>query len=158
MIIRPYSATDKTDCLEAFKSNMPEYFAPAELPDFESWLDQQAEPPAGDETKSKEQYYVAERAGKVIGCGGYYIDLTTQKAIMTWGMVLRSLHRQGIGKQLFEYRIALIKSISPGCIIVLDTSQHAYPFFQKLGFTITKITRDFYAKGIDRYDMELKVS
>jgi [ribosomal protein S18]-alanine N-acetyltransferase len=112
MIIRPYLATDKPDCLEAFKSNMPEFFAPAELPDFESWLDQQATPPATDESKSKEQS--------------------------------------------FQYRIALIKSISPGCTIVLDTSQHAYPFFQKLGFVIMKITRDFYAKGIDRYDMELK--
>ncbi len=156
MIIRPYLATDKPDCLEAFKSNMPEFFAPAELPDFESWLDQQAAPAATDESKSREQYFVAELNGRAVGCGGYYIDLDTNKAIMTWGMIHRSLHRQGIGRQLFQYRIALIKSISPDSTIVLDTSQHAYPFFQKLGFVITKITRDFYAKGIDRYDMELK--
>ena len=156
MIIRPYTANDKGACLEAFKSNMPEYFAAAELPDFESWLDQQAEQATPASANITEQYYVIEKSSKVIGCGGYYINLTKRQATMTWGLVNRAFHKQGIGKELFQYRIAAIREICPACTIILDTSQYFLPFFQKLGFGITKISKDFYAKGIDRYDMELK--
>lgn len=156
MIIRPYTIADKAACLEAFKSNMPEYFAAAELPDFESWLDEQAKQTTATPGNVTEQYFVIEKSAKVIGCGGYYIDLPKQTAIMTWGLVNRAFHRQGIGKELFQYRITAIQSICSTCKIILDTSQYAFPFFQKWGFTITKISKDFYAKGIDRYDMELK--
>ena len=156
MHIRPYTAADRQACLEAFRSNMPQYFAVAELPDFESWLDQQAEQAAPAPANTAEKYYVIEKSSKVIGCGGYYIELDKQTAFMTWGLIHSDYHKQGIGRELFQYRINLIQSICPTCKIVLDTSQYVSPFFQKLGFSIIKITKDFYAKGIDRYDMELK--
>ena len=73
---------------------------------------------------------------------------------MTWGLVHNSFHKQGIGKSLLLHRIAAIRVVCPQCCIGLDTSQHSYPFFQKLGFVVTKITRDYYGKDLDRYDME----
>ena len=54
---------------------------------------------------------------------------------------------------LLEFRIQKIQSLSPQAQIKLDTSQYSYLFFDKMGFKLTAITRDFYGKGLDRYDM-----
>jgi len=72
---------------------------------------------------------------------------------MVWGMIDRSIHRTGIGRKLILYRIEAIKKARAACAITLNTSQYSYPFFEKTGFRVTKITKDFYAKGLDRYDM-----
>lgn len=128
---------------------MPKFFAPDELPDFENWLQRQETP-----RTATEQYYVVEQNNAVIACGGYFIDPDKQDARMTWGLVHNALHRQGIGKALFLHRMGVIKSVCPACIIGLDTTQHAYAFFEKLGFTTIRITKDGYGPGLDRYDME----
>ncbi|MDR6647920.1 GNAT family N-acetyltransferase [Chitinophaga ginsengisegetis] len=156
MIIRPYTPSDKPACVAAFKSNMPGFFAPAELPDFEEWLRKQDTRYTSPQKNNNEQYYVATLEEQVIGCGGYYIDTAKQEASMTWGLITHALHKQGYGKQLFLYRVHVIQSICPLCRIRLDTTQHSYPFFGKLGFVVTSITKDSYGPGLDRYDMELK--
>lgn len=155
--IRPYTPTDKPACIAAFKSNMPRFFAPAELPDFEEWLREQDARYTSPLKNNNEQYYVALLNKKVIGCGGYYIDTAKQEAKMTWGLITNSLHKRGFGKQLFRYRVNVIRSVCPLCRIGLDTTQHAYSFFGKLGFTVTRITKNGYGPGLDRYDMELPV-
>jgi len=38
----------------------------------------------------------------------------------------------------------------------MDTTQFSYSFFEKYGFKIEKITENFYALGMHRYDMVLK--
>jgi ribosomal protein S18 acetylase RimI-like enzyme len=35
----------------------------------------------------------------------------------------------------------------------VDTTQFSYGFFERFGFKTTKITEDFYEKGMHRYDM-----
>jgi predicted GNAT family N-acyltransferase len=64
-----------------------------------------------------------------------------------------ALHKKGIGRELLLYRIQLIRSGFPGYPISLDTTQHSYLFFEKMGFKVVKITRDGYGEGLDRYDM-----
>jgi N-acetylglutamate synthase and related acetyltransferases len=147
MLIRLYTAADRQACIAAFKSNMPKFFMPDELTDFENWL--------GKVETTNESYFVVEQDNEVIGCGGYYIEPDKQTARMTWGLVHNSLHKKGIGKALILHRIAAIKAIAPQCIIGLDTTQHSYTFFEKLGFVTTKITPDSYGEGMHRYDMEL---
>lgn len=153
MTIRPYTAADKPACLDAFHSNMPQFFAAEELKDFEQWLDIQAQRDLADKS---ECYYVIEVNTQVIGCGGYYVRPDQATAVMTWGMLHRQHHKQGWGRQLFQYRVAVIKEVCPACTIQLDTTQHSAPFFRKMGFAVTKVTADFYGPGLDRYDMELK--
>jgi ribosomal-protein-alanine N-acetyltransferase len=150
MLIRPYTTADRQDCIAAFESNMPQFFMQHELPDFENWLQRQEK---ADTTL--EQYYVAEQDGKVIACGGYYIEPDKQSARMTWGLVHNSLHKKGIGKALILHRIKAIQSIAPSATIGLDTTQHSFSFFEKLGFVTTKITQNSYGEGMHRYDMEL---
>jgi N-acetylglutamate synthase-like GNAT family acetyltransferase len=156
MIIRPYRAADKQACLDAFKSNMPESFTLSEMSDFEIWLDEQTSTEASNDDTIAEQYFVAEKDHHVVGCGGYYIDLARKEGTMTWGLVNKTNQKQSIGKELFQYRLQAIHSICSQCTVYLDTTQHVYRFFAKWGFVITKITKDYYAKGLDRYDMILK--
>ncbi|MBC9929106.1 GNAT family N-acetyltransferase [Chitinophaga qingshengii] len=152
MIIRPYTAADKPACLAAFRSNMPKFFAPGELTDFDTWLEEQGKRDLSDRN---ECYYVLALNNEIIGCGGYYIR-GNGTAIMTWGLLHQQYHKQGWGKKLLLHRVAVIREICPSCTIQLDTSQHSAPFFEKLGFEVTKITPDFFGPGLDRYDMELR--
>lgn len=149
MLIRAYTNTDREACLVVFKSNVPRFFAPRELKDFISWLHLLA-----TEKTRESFYYVVEKDTQCIACGGFHLDKISLKATMVWGMVHQSFHRQGIGQKLLNFRIHQIQKQEPKVRIVLDTTQHSYRFFQKLGFTVTKITHNYYAPGLDRYDME----
>lgn len=153
MTIRPYTPLDKPACIAAFKSNMPRFFAPSELEDYDSWLDTlvtRSAPEAGIDN-----YFVAEEHGRIIGCGGFHIDLEKAQATMAWGLISNAWHKKGLGRELFLYRINIIRGICPPCTIILDTTQHSFPFFEKLGFRVLKITKDAYGPALDRYDMEL---
>ena len=72
---------------------------------------------------------------------------------MVWGMVHNEEHRKGVGRKLMEIRIQHIQKLYPNYLISLDTTQHSFQFFERIGFATTKITIDFYATGLHRYDM-----
>lgn len=152
--IRPYQSNDHNSCIDIFKSNLPLYFAPHEEDYLINWLKGFDENRLVYPSNLAEHFYVAEINNNVIACGGFYIPQNSNKANMTWGMVHNHHHKQGIGKQLLVHRINIIKQQYPNNFITLDTSQHTYAFFQKLGFTITKITQNGYGPGLDRYDMQ----
>jgi len=92
---------------------------------------------------------------KILACGGFVYQVDTAQVTFVWGLVDREHHRSGLGKQLLQFRLQEIKKLYPGVPVRLDTTQVSFPFFEKLGFTIDKISRDFYAPGYDRYDMTL---
>ena len=56
--------------------------------------------------------------------------------------------------QLLKYRIEILKSIDGIQKITVRTSQLAYKFYEKQGFTLKEIQRDYWAKGFDMYSME----
>jgi L-amino acid N-acyltransferase YncA len=151
--IRSYQPADRSQCLEIFKGNVPRFFTTAEIAEFEVWLNGQDEEHVAYGNVSAQYYFVVESGNKIIGCGGFYIAREEATARMAWGMVANALHKKGVGKKLLEHRINVIGALHPDCSISLDTTQHSFGFFEKLGFITTKITRDFYAPGMDRYDM-----
>ena len=53
-----------------------------------------------------------------------------------------------------RYRIEKIKSINGIQKITVRTSQLAYKFYEKQGFTLKEIRKDYWAKGYDMYSME----
>ncbi|MCE3226094.1 MAG: family N-acetyltransferase [Bacteroidetes bacterium] len=119
----------------------------------ENWLNGMDSGKMVYDSNEKEAFYVTELNANVVGCGGYYIPKTDKKAKMTWGMVDSLHHKKGIGKLLLEFRIKIIEEQFPSHSIELDTSQHTFPFFEKLGFHVTKITENGYGTGLHRYDM-----
>ncbi|MBL7921627.1 MAG: GNAT family N-acetyltransferase [Bacteroidia bacterium] len=155
LLIREYRASDRSACIAIFKSNMPLYFAPEEFPLLENWLDSKDKNEIAYENNHAEHFYVVEKNSMVVACGGFYLTNETDAKI-TWGMVENSYHKKGIGKEFLLYRLEEIKQHYPESIISLDTSQHTFSFFEKMGFTVKKITREGYGKNLDRYDMILK--
>jgi ribosomal protein S18 acetylase RimI-like enzyme len=156
IVIREYECTDRDACIAIFKSNIPNFFAENELAFFITWLDAQDEEQVAYKNAMEQDYFVAVQEGRIVGCGGFYITRDDKVARLAWGMVDNSLHKQGIGKALLIHRISSIEILFPGYKITLDTTQHSCGFFEKLGFKTEKITKDFYAPGMDRYDMVLE--
>ena len=97
---------------------------------------------------------VAERDGRLIGCGGMAIGADGRTAHFCCGMVDRTRHRQGIGTALVRTR--LDRAIEAGIREArLDTSQHSRTFYERLGFRTEKLTAAGYGPGLDRWDMVL---
>lgn len=153
MNIRAYQPADHAACLELFDSNSPQYFDPAEREYLHNWLTGKDESRHSYPNNTAEHFYVLEHEGKIVACGGFYIPEAKPVANMVWGMAHRLYHKQGFGKALFMYRVQQVHELYPYCSIVLDTSQHTYGFFEKLGFIVTLITNDAYGPGLHRYDM-----
>jgi [ribosomal protein S18]-alanine N-acetyltransferase len=154
MNIRPYKLADREACIELFKGNMPKYFSISELPEFELWLDAQETKKEQHSDTRNEQYFVVEIMDEIVGCGGY-ARINPDEVGLTWGMVSQALHGKGIGKVFLEYRLDAIKSWFSSASVILDTTQLSYGFFERLGFKVIDITKDFYGQGLDRYDMKL---
>ncbi len=154
MTIRPYQSTDFDACIALFKSNMPQFFLPEELPDYTRQLEKYKDgmPYKGEST---EAYFIVEEDGAMVACGGVYMEMHNNLAGMVWGMVDNGLHRKGIGRQFLLYRIDYIREHCPACKIRLDTTQHSRPFFEKYGFEVVKYTENGYGEGMHRYDMVL---
>lgn len=155
-VIRAFEEYDKSGCLTAFKSNVPLFFTVQEVDEFESFLDNFKSQIINGKYFEKTYYYVIVVADKVIGCGGFGYNNKTNTATLAWGLVHRDFHKKGYGKKLLMYRLEQIKKLYTKVPVVIDTTQFSSPFFKKFGFSTTKITRDFYAVGMHRYDMILK--
>ncbi len=153
--IRKYTHSDKNACMEVFKTNVPKYFTTEEINDFEQFLTKLENPEEANDVP----YYVMELNGKLIGCGGFAekegID-GTASITFAWGMVDRAYHKKGFGEQLLQFRLREIPLHFPNKQVILDTTQFSYTFFEKYGFKTVKITADFYAEGMHRYDMLLE--
>ena len=147
MIFRAYQPRDYDACLALFQGNTPDFFAENEVAEYADFLERMPCP-----------YFVVEDSGAVVGCGGIVIDEQEHRAGLAWGLVDRQRHRQGIGRYLLLARIDwLVRQHHEIATVELDTSQHSYGFFAKEGFVTTKITENWYAQGMHRYDMRLKL-
>ncbi|BDS10617.1 GNAT family N-acetyltransferase [Aureispira anguillae] len=143
--IQPYSSEYKEQCLVVFKSNIPQYFLLEELKEFSDWLDQKA---------SDGRYYIALQQDVVVACGGYFCDKNRNKLGLSWGMVHVNLQGTGIGTRLTQYRIQKMMAEFPNETYMIDTSQHTFGFYQKLGFVTKEITPNGFGEGMDKYYME----
>jgi ribosomal-protein-alanine N-acetyltransferase len=161
-MIQPYQPKDKFACIRIFDSNCPKYFAPGELDLFIEWLENQGG--SGLTTyqsptyrnASHDAYYVLNHPEHgIIGCGGFYIKDKPAEARLAWGMVHADHQGKGHGSELYRYRLAAIRSRWPQHHVTLGTSQHTYPFYEKMGMKVITSFRNGYGPGIDRYDMVL---
>jgi ribosomal-protein-alanine N-acetyltransferase len=149
--IRAYKITDKQACLKAFESNVPKYFTQAEIVDFDAFLEMIPNKVGVNKT----YYYVVVFENEVIGCGGFGDKDNSDIITLAWGLIHQNFHKKGFGKELLAYRLLQIKEKFPNQPVYIDTTQYSYGFFEKYGFETTKITNDFYEKGLHRYDMKL---
>lgn len=144
MKIRNYQPKDKAHCIAIFKSNQPKYFADHELPLFDRWLD----------NVYAEEYFVVEQNSKIIACGGIFLDDRYNRSGLSWGMVHFDYHGEGVGRKFTQFRIDKMMERFPDVGGMVETSQHTFKFYEKMGFKVVKITPDGFGAGLDKYYME----
>jgi ribosomal protein S18 acetylase RimI-like enzyme len=145
MQIIKYTSAYRENCISIFKSNLPIFFAHEELQQFEAFLDQ-----------AVDQYYVVKIDGRLVGSGGIFFDEKNNEAGLSWGMIDRCYHGQGIGMKLTCYRLDLLKKLYTDKIIKIETSQHTAGFYKKNGFRILDIVPNGFGEGLDKYIMKLE--
>lgn len=150
VISRLFVTADRDACLAIFDSNTPRFFAPDERGEFEGFL--------GNIETGEGRYLVLTRGSSVIACGGLSFNPAGTRASLSWGMVNRAYHGQGLGSRLTRERIALARQGTGISELVLSTSQHSRGFYEAFGFSVVKIAQAGLGAGLDRYDMALMIS
>ena len=142
-VIREYRKTDKNAVIDLIRQNTPEYFALEEEADFSNYLDSE-----------RELYFVLLLNKEIVGCGGinFTDDKTTGK--ISWDIMHPDYQGKSLGKKLLRYRIEVLKAIPSIKKITVRTSQLAYKFYEKQGFTLNEIKRNYWADGFDMYSMQ----
>ena len=148
--IAVYTDNWRASCMEAFVSNVPQYFTEAEIAQFEDWLEKMKE------GRTNWHYYVVLSGDILLGCGGFVYDEENHKVTFAWGLVNRKFHKQGWGKLLLTYRLDKIRALYAGADVILDTTQFSTTFFEQYGFVTVKYTENGYTDGLHRYDMILR--
>lgn len=150
IVSRPYMPDDFCACLAIFDSNVPTFFAHEERTDFYQFL--------GSINAKDRPYLVLICKGSVIACGGLVAETEKRQAGLAWGMVDRAFHGRGLGTSLTKARLALARATPNIAEVMLETSQHTRGFYERFGFTASKVKPDGFAPGLDRVDMTLRLT
>ena len=143
IVIRPYKSSDKLALLNLIDLNTPKYFALAEKVDFENYLENE-----------RELYFVLTFESEIIGCGGINFEEKKTTGIISWDIIHPDYQGKSYGKQLLNHRLDILKQMKSIQRIIVRTSQITYNFYQKQGFQVKEIIRDYWAEGFDLYFME----
>jgi [ribosomal protein S18]-alanine N-acetyltransferase len=143
MQIVNYHTKYQETVLTLFDLNTPMYFSPAEKLDLENYLEYELE-----------DYFVVEMDGKVVACGGINLQKLEKKGVLSWDMIHPDYQKKGIGKALVAHRINFLNEKIHVQEIGVRTSQFTYLFYEKCGFELKEIVKDYWAKGYDLYDMK----
>lgn len=143
--IRAYEPDDKTDVINLIRLNTPKFFAVDEEEDLKKYLETE-----------RELYYVLLYDEKIVGCGG--INFSDDKTIgkISWDIFHPDYQGNSLGTKLLKHRIEKLRSIDSIQKITVRTSQVAYKFYEKQGFELIEIVKDYWAEGFDMYSMEYK--
>lgn len=141
--IRSYQVADIHQCLELLDGNTPKFFAQHERLLFERFLE-----------KNEQQFFCLEQNSEILACGGFWSEMHGVN-YLAWGMVANKAHHQGLGSQLLQYRLDKIRQIPLAWCVLIHTSQHSAPFFEKHGFEIYHVLSNGYTQGLDQLFMRL---
>ena len=74
--------------------------------------------------------------------------------VISWGMIHPDFQKQGFGTLLLKHRLSELQKIESVEKIIVRTSQHVYPFYEKAGFKISITIPNYWADGFDLIEME----
>jgi len=146
MTIREYQPADRQHVLHLLRLNTPRYFAPSEEKDLEYYLDHHAH-----------HYFVVESGGELLGCGGFNFSDDRTVGKISWDIFHPGHQGKGLGSALTRYRIDRLKECDSVRTISVRTSQVAYQFYEKFGFRLREVVKDYWAEGFDLYRMDFPV-
>lgn len=143
--IRSYNQEDKIQVLHLLELNTPDFFAPEEETDFISYLKHEIE-----------YYYVVEIENAIVGCGGINLVDNGSTGRISWDIIHPRHQGKSIGTKLTQHRVEKLRTIDSVQRIRVRTSQVAYQFYEKQGFVLLEVLKDYWAKGFDMYNMEYR--
>ena len=143
--IREYEAKDKNGVINLIRLNTPEYFAVDEEENLNKYLETE-----------RELYYVLHDDQKIVGCGGINFADNNTTGKISWDIFHPDYQGKSLGTKLLKHRIEQLNSIDRIKKITVRTSQLAYKFYEKQGFELIEIKKDYWAEGFDMYNMEYK--
>ncbi|MCB0642606.1 MAG: GNAT family N-acetyltransferase [Phaeodactylibacter sp.] len=152
-MIRPFQPNDMPALLQIFQSNTPEFFHPSEAADYRNYLEEMIE-----------HYWVFERENRILGAAGLNIKhfpradkggLVVTVAYLSWDLIHPDAQNQGIGSQLTRHRIDFLRRQTSIKTLIVRTSQLVYPFYEKQGFELEKTSSDYWAPGLDLYQLKM---
>jgi ribosomal protein S18 acetylase RimI-like enzyme len=89
----------------------------------------------------------------IVGSGGINYFPAEKTARLSWDIIHPDYQNRGLGKMLTQHRVGEITQ-NPGIEkIRVPASQLAYQFYKKVGFKLNTVEKNFWAEGIDLYDM-----
>ncbi len=140
--IREYETNDKEAVMDLLRLNTPEFFAAEEEHDLKNYLENE-----------RELYYVLVYDDKIVGCGGINFEDSTTTGKISWDIFNPDYQGKSLGTRLLKHRIEKLQSIDSIQKIMVRTSQVAYKFYEKQGFELLEISKDYWAEGFDMYNM-----
>ncbi|WP_109301447.1 GNAT family N-acetyltransferase [Aquimarina sp. AU474] len=146
-MIRPYKTSDKEQLIEVFNLNIPKFFDPKEVLDFKEYLQNHSD-----------TYLTIEYDNKIVGGTGYHIKETDKSGRITWVFFHPNYAGRGLGKKSIDYCLEILKTNQLIEKIVVTTSQLAYAFFEKFGFQLMSIEKNYWGQGLDLYVMEQQLN
>ena len=149
-MIRDYNEQDKSDVIEIIRLNTPKFFHSSEEKDFIHYLENRIE-----------EFYVIEFKSNIIGCGGINYLLNERIVKISWDMFHPNFQNKGLGTSFVKYRINRIKknkNKNDIVDVVVRTCQLTYRFYEKMGFKLKRVEKDFFAEGFDLYFMTMKIN
>ena len=142
--IRIASPKDLNCLIEIFTLNIPKYFHEKELIDFKKYFI----------SKNIENYFVIISKGKILGAAGYAYE-NKETANICWVFVDPSYHNKGLGTKLVNHCMDILKTNEKLNTIQLECSNITYNFYEKLGFKVKYIKKDYWPNNDDLYFMKL---
>lgn len=144
-LIRAYIPEDKEKLVQLLSLHVPVYFAASEIADYDFYLQHQTE-----------LYFIVEIDNEIAGAGGINFNKENCVANLSWDFTAPDYQNKGIGKKLLDYRIAILRNAPDINRIRVRTSQLVFRFYEKSGFKLKDVKKDYWAEGFDLYDMELE--
>jgi ribosomal-protein-alanine N-acetyltransferase len=139
--IEQYVGQERVALLELFRLNVPLYFATEEEKDLHMFLDNHAQ-----------DFYLCKNNNVLVGCGGH--NMKDNLGVLSWYIVHPQYQGKGVGRLLVQHNLNLLKQKGFKHIRV-RTSQLADKFYEKFGFNLIHTQKDYWAKGLDLYEMEM---
>ena len=136
----PFDRRDLADYLNIYDSVAADYFLPEDRVDFADFL-----------THYNDPFFIGRLDGTAAACGGFRLK-TPHLASLTWGIVHKRFQRRGLGAELLLYRIKAAHQLGAEQVEI-RTSQLTEGFFQKHGFTRTRLVEDGLGPGIHLVEM-----
>ena len=90
---------------------------------------------------------------------GRYLDEEVELyyvLLFAWDIVHPAYQGKSLGTKLLNHRIEKLRNISSIKKIIVRTSQLVYKFYEKQGFVLLEVKKDYWADGLDMYKMEYK--